>query len=277
MSDSLAEMAPGEFLESLNASSPDFKTLSPAQPLGERATPNGPSPDGPPPSTATATKYWWKEQGWAVGNGWAVACSPQAGDPYPYWTQQMMLGGPGGEDGGVNFTLADRGCTLSPGNNQYHYAFEMNNTTDKTNFLSYLADPNFRHCYFFGDGSATGFGSGRNNVLITLKNLGNTLGNAWSNNPALGQVWTTAHPFRLVFIDACSSAKGNLCEGFGIPALHGDYELLLELAHSIPRLCGLYKGHHQQPGREQLDLPLPDARLVPGGLAQWKDNHQLRL
>jgi hypothetical protein len=178
----------------------------------------GPVPNGGPSSSAVAVENWVKEPNWSWGNSWAVACAPQGGGNLPTYTHNMMLGGPGGEDGGVNFQLVGFGATLSPGNNAYDYVFDINTNSDKTDFLTYLSNPAFRNCYFFGDGDATSFGSGRYNVLITLQDLRNTLGNTVSNLPGVGPLYAMKHPYRLVFIDACSSAKGNLSEGFGIPA-----------------------------------------------------------
>jgi hypothetical protein len=209
--------SPGTITESLSTGSPGFKALSPAQPLRGTVGANGPTPNGGS-STASVKDWWVKEPSWSVGNSWAVACSPQATGPYPYFTEQMMLGGPGGEYGGVNFRLSDSGCPLSPGNNAYDYVSEINNKSDKTNFLSYLADPNFRHCYFFGDGNATSFGSRLYKVPITLGDLRTTLGNKTLTTTNGAPLYAMSHPYRLVFIDACSSARGNLCEGFGIPA-----------------------------------------------------------
>ena len=210
--------SPKATIADLSGRSPGSKTLSPAKRLGGKVTAGGPTPNGGSSSAAVAVEYWIKEPAWSPGNSWALACSPQAGGSIPSFTQQMMLGGPGGLYKGVNFTLIDLGCTLSPGNNQNDYAFEINTIGDKTNYLNYLSDPSFRNCYFFGDGNATSFGSGRYKVTITLGDLRKTLGNTVSNMPGVGPLYAMSHAYRLVFIDACSSAKGNLSEGFGIPA-----------------------------------------------------------
>jgi hypothetical protein len=127
----------------------------------------------------------------------------------------MMIGGDGGEYGGVVSTLGNYGlgAQMSPGNVSQSSAFEMADTNSRAQFLSYLPG-NYRHCYFFGHGSPTAFGT--QGAVITAYDVSRAL----LNVPLSWQIQHAAlHPYRLVFIDGCQAGAGNLCESFGIPAI----------------------------------------------------------
>jgi hypothetical protein len=127
----------------------------------------------------------------------------------------MMIGGDGGIYGGVVSTLGNYGlgAPMSPGNVSQSSAFEMADTNSRAQFLSYLAG-NYRHCYFFGHGSPTAFGT--KGAVITAYDVSRALFNV----PLSWQIQHTAlHPYRLVFIDGCQAGAGNMCESFGIPAM----------------------------------------------------------
>ena len=167
---------------------------------------------------STAIQIWLKELAWSPGDGWAIAYSPVVADDTAgaYSIGQMMIGGDGGDYGGVVSTLGDYGlgAQMSPGNVSQAEAFEMNDANTRTNFLSYLADFRYRHCYFFGHGSPVAFGT--RGAVITDNDVASTLHNfPLSQYLLLGM----AHPYQFVYIDACDAGKGSLCETFGIPAL----------------------------------------------------------
>jgi len=71
----------------------------------------------------------------------------------------------------------------------------------------------YRNCYFWGHGSPSAIG-GINPASVATK---------YDIQKAAGNFLNTAkpqnfHPYRFVFIDGCSTGKGNFCESFGIPA-----------------------------------------------------------
>jgi hypothetical protein len=115
----------------------------------------------------------------AQGQGWNVAPPPQGGNPYA-----------------IGF-----GATNDP-------------TIDATwaAFRTALYNPITRNVCYFGHGGITGIGynPGNTNRFISATEIGAVL-----NNIPAGQ--TNAHHFRFVFLDGCSTAKGNLCTAFGIP------------------------------------------------------------
>jgi len=217
---SLSGMSSGMSVKSLNASSPNFQTASVAKKtLGSTVRANGVRANGATPnagsSSASANQLWAKEPAWTPGNSWAIAYSPLNPNDSVSTLRisEMMIGGDGGEYGGVVSTLGNYGlgAPMSPGNVSQSSAFEMADTNSRAQFLSYLAG-NYRHCYFFGHGSPSAFGTSGAviNYYDIQKDLGNYMHTA---KPAL------YHPNRLVFIDGCQAGAGNLCESFGIPAV----------------------------------------------------------
>jgi hypothetical protein len=219
---SLSSMSSSMSANSLNASSPSFQTASVAKKtLGSTVRANGVRANGATPnagsSSASANQLWVREPAWSPGNSWAIAYSPlNPNDSVStYRIQEMMIGGDGGLYGGVVSTLGDYGlgAPMSPGNVSQSSAFEMADTNSRAQFLSYLPG-NYRHCYFFGHGSPTAFGT--QGAVITAYDVSRAL----LNVPLSWQIQHAAlHPYRLVFIDGCQAGAGNLCESFGIPAM----------------------------------------------------------
>jgi hypothetical protein len=128
----------------------------------------------------------------------------------------MMVGGDGGQYGGVVSQLANYGFgyQLSPGNVAQSFAFQMANFSDKTNLLNYLADVNYRNFYFFGHGNADVIAAYNTaETAIGTREIGKKLGNFLS-----AAIPENFHPYRFVFIDGCNTGKGKFCEAFGIPA-----------------------------------------------------------
>jgi hypothetical protein len=200
--------------KNIHGSSPDFQTAATKKTLGSKVKGNGVSPKSS--SSASAKTVWAKEPTWTHGTSWAIAYSPL--DPSDSVStlriQEMMVGGDGGEYGGVVSSLGNYGlgAPMSPGNVSQTSAFEMADTNTRAQFLSYMAQSQYRHLYFFGHGSASAFGT--TGAVINYNNIQTDLGNYMHTaKPAL------YHPYRLVFIDGCSAGSGNLCESFGIPAV----------------------------------------------------------
>lgn len=170
-------------------------------------------------SSSSATQVWTKEPSWTVGNSWAIAYSPLNVNDSGGSTlsiSEMMIGGDGGEYGGVVSTLGfyGLGAPMSPGNVSQSSAFEMADANSRAQFLGYLAQSQYRHFYFFGHGSPSAFGT--QGAVITSDDITRTL----LNVPLSWQIQHVAeHPYRFVFIDGCQAGAGNLCESFGIPAI----------------------------------------------------------
>jgi hypothetical protein len=202
----------------LDASSPTSQSLSPLKKtFGSKVQTNRVQP-ADSSSSSSANQFWVRESPWSPGNGWAIAYSPlNASDPNStFKISEMMIGGNGGELGGVVSALGNYGlgAQMSPGNVSQSSAFKMADTNSRAQFLSYLADFSYRHFYFFGHGSATSFGT--RGAVITQDDVASTLHNFplnWLLVPG------AAHPYQFVFIDGCSAGSGNFCEAFGIPAL----------------------------------------------------------
>jgi hypothetical protein len=204
--------------KNLSASSSGLQMSSPAKKtFGGKAQANRVQP-ADAGSSSSATQVWLKEWPWSPGDGWAIGYSPVAANDTAagYYIGEMLVGGDGGEYGGVVSTLGDYGlgAQMSPGNAAQSSAFEMDNTNSRAQFLSYLADFRYRHCYFYGHGSPVSFGTDK--AVITQDDVASGL----LNFPLSGLLLLgAAHPYQFVFIDACNAGKGNMCEAFGIPAL----------------------------------------------------------
>ena len=219
---SLSSMSQNLNAKNISASSPSFQTASVAKKtLGSTVRANGVRANGATPnagsSSASANQLWVREPAWSPGNSWAIAYSPLNPNDSVSTLRisEMMIGGDGGIYGGVVSTLGDYGlgAPMSPGNVSQSSAFEMADTNSRAQFLSYLPG-NYRHCYFFGHGSPTAFGT--QGAVITAYDVSRAL----LNVPLSWQIQHAAlHPYRLVFIDGCSAGAGNLCESFGIPAM----------------------------------------------------------
>jgi hypothetical protein len=158
---------------------------------------------------------------WSPGDGWAIAYCQMAADSTAsaYYIEQIVVGGYGGQDGGVVSMLGSYGlgAQLSPGNVPQSSAFKMSDANTRAQFLGYLADFKYRHCYFFGHGSPYAFGT--TGAVITQDDIATNLHNFPLSQYLLPGM---AHPYQFVFIDACDAGKGNMCEAFGIPAITVD-------------------------------------------------------
>ena len=200
---------------SRQVSQTSFQTASiPQKSFGRKIQSKGASPNADA-SSSSAKQTWSKEPTWSVGNSWAIAYSPLNPNDSVSTLRisEMMVGGDGGEYGGVVSTLGfyGLGAPMSPGNVSQSSAFQMADANSRTQFLGYMAQSQYRHLYFFGHGSPSAFGT--TGSVIRYRDIQNTLGNFMhTTKPAL------YHPYRLVFIDGCSAGSGNLCEAFGIPA-----------------------------------------------------------
>lgn len=175
---------------------------------------NGIHPDGGSPS-ASAIHLWAKEPNWTPNDNWVVAYGLfSANDQNDI---NMIVGGPGGEWGGVLGTLDRYGLSgnVSPGNSaQSGTVFTLQDESSRTNLLNYLADHRYENFYFFGHGNNSAIGS-YNGFNLTLDQIAFALLNVPLSyvNPHVAE-----HPYRFVFIDACDTGKGNFCESLGIPA-----------------------------------------------------------
>lgn len=194
---------------SIGAGSPTFHKLV------KNAKGSGVRPNGTGSSSATQT--WAVEGNWGSYDKFAVAYAPvNDSSTTTFRISEMMVGGDGGQDGGVVSALANYGFgyQLSPGNTAQSAAFQMASSTDRSNLLSYLADANYRNFYFFGHGNADVIAAYNTaETAITSRTIANKLGNFLS-----GSKPENFHPYRLVFIDGCNTGKGKFCEAFGIPA-----------------------------------------------------------
>jgi hypothetical protein len=92
-----------------------------------------------------------------------------------------------------------------------HFGSDPQADTDWQAFRNALYDPHSRNLVYFGHGAPNGLGAdqGNPNRFISSAEIGNML----HTIPA-GQ--TNSHSFRFVFLDGCSTAKGNLPEAFGM-------------------------------------------------------------
>lgn len=206
--------------KTIKGSTLNFQTLSPTKKIfANRIKANGVHANDSG-SSSSATQTWALETGWSGNDKFAVAYAPltdPGSDPNTSFKEsEMMIGGDGGELGGVVSQLADYGLAyqLSPGNVAQSSAFEMGSLTDKTNLLSYLADGSYRNFYFFGHGNPTVIAAyDSSEVAINSFTISQKLGNFLS-----GSKPENFHPYRLVFIDGCDTGKGKFCEAFGIPA-----------------------------------------------------------
>jgi hypothetical protein len=193
-----------------------FQTLSPSPKALNSRVQGGALRSNDAGSSSSANQTWAKEAKWPYNNNnYVVAYGPFDNGYAAYRQNMAMLGGEGGEYGGVIHTLNPYNLNnnLSPGNSDQSTAFALSDATAKTNLLSYFGDIRYRNCYFWGHGSPSAIGSinpaSTINVYDIQKAVGNFLNTAKPQN---------FHPYRFVFLDGCSTGKGNFCETFGIPA-----------------------------------------------------------
>ena len=154
---------------------------------------------------------------WSVPGAWVAVAQhawDNAIDPY-----HLLYGELGGFiDGalGVGWTVLpspqgqnDFGSYLA-----YGLTFGSENPqgdSDWQNFRNALYDSRSRNLVYFGHGGVTGLGynPANTNRFISAAEIGRRL-----HTVPAGQ--TNRHAFRFVFVDGCSTAKGNLPEAFGI-------------------------------------------------------------
>lgn len=231
-------------LPSLSVSGAHFQNASPIKKAFSTIPQNNsPHPDAGS-SSASATQLWTKEGAWTPNNNWVVAYglfNGQTGES-PQNDQYMIAGGPGGEYGGVLGTLDGYGLNgnISPGNNeQGGNVFTLQDSTSRTQLLSYLGTSTYENFYFFGHGNNSSIGS-YNGFYLTQDQIAYALGNVplTMNNgdpvfdgfdpdvPTMVQpvmspsiVHAALHPYRFIYIDACNTGQGNFCQAFGVPAM----------------------------------------------------------
>jgi hypothetical protein len=174
-----------------------------------------PQGDSPAPS---ASNFWVKEPNWQYNDNYVVAYAPFDTNYFTTSRQlNVMLGGSGGEYGGVIHTLNayGLGANLSPGNVDQSSAFALADNVARTNLLQYLADSKYRNFYFWGHGSPSAIGGINPNTRITADDVAADLLNIPLRYPMRH---AAMHPYRLVFLDGCSTGAGTYCESFGILA-----------------------------------------------------------
>ena len=191
------------------------------QKLISQASGNGVHPNAGG-SSASVIHLWVKEPAWTPNNNWVVGYASLTGNSTTDASiQYMIVGGVASptDYGGVLGTLDPEGLNgnLSPGNNaQGGTVFTLHDSTTRSNLLSYLADHRYENFYFLSHGNESSIsayaGSGtvitRDQIVIALDNV-----------PLSYSILHAAmHPYRFVWIDACSIGSGNFCEAFGIPA-----------------------------------------------------------
>lgn len=189
----------------INANPPPFLKI--ASNSSKARIPGTKFPKGgfrPPSSPASIT--WNKQYGWS-SDAFAVAwgCTPRINNPGRF--RDMI-------QNGVVDILANPAAdtyTLSPGNTFNGMAYRLLDA-DKTNLLTYLADPSYRNFYYYGHGNTTRIGD-YNEAAGWLTAIDENTIRAYLGNRA-GKV--AHHPYRFVFLDTCKSASGTLCEAFGI-------------------------------------------------------------
>ena len=171
--------------------------------------------DSPAPS---ASNFWVKEPNWQYNDNYVVAYAPFDTGYLMTSTQlRVMLGGEGGEYGGVIHILNNYGlgANLSPGNVDQSSAFALADSAARTNLLQYLADSKYRNFYFWGHGSPSAIGGITSNSRVTADDVAADLLNVPLRYPMRH---AAMHPYRFVFLDGCSTGAGTYCESFGIPA-----------------------------------------------------------
>lgn len=100
---------------------------------------------------------------------------------------------------------------LSPGNIPEGATFRVANSYNRESLLDRLNEYEYRNFYWLGHGSASSISALEPGTTITETDIRHEACNfPSSNRPA------NYKPFRFVFLDSCESAKGTLCEAFGI-------------------------------------------------------------
>lgn len=159
--------------------------------------------------SAKATNKIVVERRWA-GNKWAIAYQTvyplnSAADLQLNSMMGQIVGGiqegPYGNHAVINSPYA---VTPNP--------FKLRFTSHWQQLAVDSSDETVRNFVYFGHGSKKSIGSGDVNTSMNREFLQFVLKN--SPDPLVG---TNRHPYRLVFLDGCDTAKGDLCLDFGIP------------------------------------------------------------
>jgi hypothetical protein len=218
---SLADFSSGVSVQNSTARPARFQASSLThKTLAYKIGANGATPDAG--SSTSNTNNFWKESKWAPNNNWVVAyglfnssTSLQLAD------EEMILGGDGGADLGVLWTLDPYGTVgnLSPGNYPNNPAASAVYTVQDANsasaLLGYLASHTYENFYYFGHGndhiiaSYTGYGLAQEQIANALVNV-----------PLSYRVFHAAeHPYRFVMLDGCDTGAATFSEAFAIPAM----------------------------------------------------------
>lgn len=165
--------------------------------------------------SATATNIIWTEFKWPIqGSGWtkfAIGYQPIFGNP--------ALGGLNAVALQSMIQVVYASAQARPGGlgvirGSYQNPYELGSQFDFTQLLvPDLRDDLVRNLYYFGHGATTYIGQRGVPQFLSIDDFNLVLRNNFKD-PLAG---TNAHPFRFVWLDGCHTAKGNLCEAFGIP------------------------------------------------------------
>jgi hypothetical protein len=207
----------------LNAVASNFQSSTPARKsFGSNVKTSGihPADTG---AAARANQLWVKEGKWTPNNNWVVAYGSLTGDSsVDVKATEMIVGGAASpsDDYGVLGTFDEYGLNmnLSPGNNAENgNVFTLNDHASRSNLLSYLADPRYENFYYFGHGNASSISAyNASQTGITGDQLSYDLDNVPLSDSILH---VAGHPYRFVWLDACTTGAGKFCESFGIPAI----------------------------------------------------------
>ena len=173
------------------------------------------------PAVAINTNFIWAEQPWPtntfqnLNTQFTIGYQPIFGDPSGGGLNAVALqamieawySATEARDGGSQ----SGGLGAAPGDSQN--PFELNTQLNYTTLLTYLHHEEVRNLYYFGHGAPDFIGQKKTNPpkYLTIADLNVGLGNF----PRYPQYHD--HPFRFVFLDGCNTAKGDLCNAFGIP------------------------------------------------------------
>ena len=167
------------------------------------AAPNGNGPGGAGGSAQNTNHWYAREVPFTDSGRMVVAFAPPTGSSTITAKAELMV---------RNGVLNAAPYNFSPPNDPNVLAVQLT-AGNKAAILGFLGDYDYRYCYIFAHGDQQSFGPfmnpdatiKKNEIIVATQNL------LYALPPK------AAHPFKFVWIDGCETAKGNLCEAFGIP------------------------------------------------------------
>jgi len=222
--------------------------------------PGGNGPAGAGGSAQNTNRWLSKEANYSDPGCMVVAWASPTGSPTIDLRAEKMV---------RNGVLNVAPYNFNPPNDPNSLAVQLT-AGNKATILGHFGDPDYRYCYIFSHGDQNSFGPFMNPpaTISRLEIIKATTNWLYATPPV---VW---HPFKFVWIDGCETAKGKMCEAFGIPV--GQYDnLYFNTPTGVNRHSRAFLGAYENYTYSYNNMDTIRANMLANFWADWVANKPL--